>query len=231
MATISKTLLIEAQKTYELEISLQETYHLTVDIYSAASDTLSYTDDNGAQTVTTDSTGKATGVSIDITQPSVGVDPTITFTSSVAKDPDNLSNSYSKAVTITKNMTEIDVMPASRSDMAYWYGFNNGMTTVPGSTGSISYNTNDITVVQNGTGGNAVKKTGLTGTKAYFIAQGIRANGDYGVCAGSNNGSSEQSTRITSTSVALYNIAGTFTEVKLEVNNSRSARLYAAWVE
>ena len=222
---------VSAETTYNVTINTVETFTVTVDIYSAASDTLSYTDDNGAQTVTTDATGKATGVNITITQPSVGVDPTITFTSSVAKDPSNLSNNYTKSVTITQNMTEIDVMPASRSDMAYWYGFNNGMTTVSGSTGTISYNTNDITVVQNGTGGNAVKKTGLTGTKAYFIAQGITANGDYGLCAGSNNGSSEQSTRITSASVALYNIAGTFTEVKLEINNSRSARLYAAWVE
>ena len=120
MATISKTLLVEAQKTYELEISLKKTYHLIVDLYSAASDTLSYTDDNGAQTVTTDSTGKATGVNITITQPSQGVDPTITFTSSVAKDPDNLSNNYSKSITVTSQTTAIYVMPDA---CVYWWGW------------------------------------------------------------------------------------------------------------
>jgi len=112
---------VSAETTYNVTIDTIITYHLTVDIYSAASDTLSYTDDNGAQTVTTDSTGKATGVSITITQPSVGVDPTITFTSSIAKDPTDLTADYSKSVTITENTTEIYVMPEGA---VYWYGCN-----------------------------------------------------------------------------------------------------------
>ena len=112
---------VSAETTYSVTINATITYHLTVDIYSAASDTISYTDDNGAQTVTTDATGKATGVSIDITQPSIGVDPTITFTSSIAKDPTDLTADYSKSVTITENTTEIYVMPEGA---VYWYGCN-----------------------------------------------------------------------------------------------------------
>lgn len=113
---------VSAETTYNVTIDSIITYHLTVDIYSAASDTLSYTDDNGAQTVTTDATGKAAGVSIDITQPSIGVDPTITFTSSVAKDPSNLSNDYYKSVTVTSSTMAIYVMP---DHAYYWYGWRN----------------------------------------------------------------------------------------------------------
>lgn len=121
---------ITEETTYNVTINTVETYHLTVDIYSAASDTLSYTDDNGAQTVTTDVTGKATGVSITITQPSIGVDPTITFTSSIAKDPDNLSNDYSKSVTLIRQTTAIYVMP---DKSIYWWGWKISTTSNPNS--------------------------------------------------------------------------------------------------
>lgn len=121
---------VSAETTYNVTINATITYHLTVDIYSAASDTLSYTDDNGAQTVTTDATGKATVVSITITQPSAGVDPTITFTSSVAKDPANLSNNYSKSVTVTENTTNIYIMPDA---CVYWWGWKISTTSNPNS--------------------------------------------------------------------------------------------------
>ena len=146
---------VSAETTYNVTINTVETYHLTVDIYSAASDTLSYTDDNGAQTVTTDATGKATGVSITITQPSLGVDPTITFTSSVAKDPDNLSNDYSKTITVTSSTTDIYVMPDGH--IVYWYGYlTHTLVDITSSgSGSITYNTNSLTVK-----GNASQSTG-----------------------------------------------------------------------
>ena len=111
---------VSAETTYNVTINTVETFTVTVDIYSAASDTLSYTDDNGAQTVTTDATGKATGVSITITEQTPG-HAEITFTSSVAKDPTNLSNDYSKSVTLTSGTTEIYVMP---DNALYWYGCN-----------------------------------------------------------------------------------------------------------
>ena len=110
---------VSAETTYNVTINTAETYHLTVNIYSAASDTLSYTDDNGAQTVTTDSTGKATGVNITITEQTPGT-ASITFTSSVAKDPDNLSNDYSKSVTVTESTTDIYIMPDA---CVYWWGW------------------------------------------------------------------------------------------------------------
>lgn len=181
---------VSAQTTYNVTIDTIITYHLTVDIYSAASDTLSYTDDNGAQTVTTDSTGKATGVSIDISQPSIGVDPTITFTSSVAKAPDNLSNDYSKTITITSSTTDIYVMPDGH--IVYWYGYlTHTLVDIASSgSGSISYNTNSLTVkgnTSNSTGGfftdDSIDVTNYTNLKdiASYTLAGL-STAYYGSC-------------------------------------------------
>lgn len=162
---------VSAETTYSVTINTAETYHLTVDIYSAASDTLSYADDNGAQTVTTDATGKATGVTITITQTTAGVDPSITFTSSVAKDPTNLSNNYSKSVTVTSGTTEIYVMPESA---IYWFGWK--ASTATGGT----QNTNSIYVSSSSTTyaycdfSGAVDTTGYT--KLAGIAKGATAS-------------------------------------------------------
>ena len=114
---------VSAETTYPMSIDIitVETYEITATIYGSVGDTITYTDDNGQQTVTTDSTGKAENVSITITQTTAGVDPSITFTSSIAKDPTDLTADYSKAVTITENMTEIYVMPDAT---VYWYGNN-----------------------------------------------------------------------------------------------------------
>lgn len=85
----------------------------TITVYSAASDTVSFTDSTGAKTVTTNSSGSGT-VSI-----TYMVGDSITFTSSVAKNPSDLSQAYSKTVTIEANTTEVYVMP---DNTAYWYG-------------------------------------------------------------------------------------------------------------
>ena len=89
---------------------------ITVDLYSAAADTVSFTDETGAKTATTDSSGLASGVSITYNLYA----PDITFTSSVAKDPDNLSADYSKPITLTDATTTVFVMP---DNAVYWYGY------------------------------------------------------------------------------------------------------------
>ena len=96
---------------------------ITVTLYSAASDTVTFTDDNGSHSVQTNSSGVASNVSIKYT-PQTG-SAGLVFTSSVAKDPTNLSNAYSKAVPITGDTTEIYVMPDG--DICYWYGYNPGL--------------------------------------------------------------------------------------------------------
>lgn len=90
-------------------------------IHSAANDTI-YMKKDGSPVVltTTDSNGVGT---LDFTQFDDGV--TYTLYSSVAKDPNNLSNDYSKNIRITKNKygctTEAYLMP---DGAIYWYGYS-----------------------------------------------------------------------------------------------------------
>lgn len=90
-------------------------------IHSAANDTI-YMMKDGSPLVltTTDSNGVGT---LDFTQFDDGV--TYTLYSSVAKDPNNLSNDYSKNIRITKNKygctTEAYLMPDA---VIYWYGYS-----------------------------------------------------------------------------------------------------------
>lgn len=93
-------------------------------IHSAANDTI-YMMKDGSPLVltTTDSNGVGT---LDFTQFNDGV--TYTLYSSVAKDPNNLSNDYSKNIRITKNKygctTEAYLMP---DGAIYWYGYKTNL--------------------------------------------------------------------------------------------------------
>jgi len=97
-----------------LDYSTQMAITKTITVYSAASDTVSFTDVTGAKTVTTNTSGQGS-VSITFIPPSAS----ITFTSSKAKNPSNLSQAYSKTITIDSNTTAIYVMP---NGALYWYG-------------------------------------------------------------------------------------------------------------
>lgn len=87
----------------------------TITIYSAAVDTVSFIDFTGeTKTVTTDSDGEGS-VSISYFQGMV-----IEFTSSVAKNPDDLAVDYSRKIELSADTTEIYVMP---DNVLYWYGY------------------------------------------------------------------------------------------------------------
>lgn len=124
-------------------------------IHSAANDTI-YMMRDGSQEVltTTDSNGVGT---LDFTQFDDGV--TYTLYSSVAKDPNNLSNDYSKNIRITKNRhgctTEAYLMPDAVKTL-YWYGYIgtvNGITVEPCTIANgwsygygATFNTNEIDI-------------------------------------------------------------------------------------
>ena len=99
----------------EFDAELVDIIDITVDVYSAASDTVSYLGvDNQTHTITTDSTGHASAtITIE------GHGSSLTFESSVAKDPSNLSNNYTKTIALTSATTSIYVMP---DKALYWYG-------------------------------------------------------------------------------------------------------------
>lgn len=104
-------------RTVEVVLNYTTTMAITlpVTVYSAASDTVSFTDSVGSKTVTTNSSGVGT-TNITIIPPS----QTITFTSTVAKNPSNLSANYAKNVSLTANSTSVYVMP---DGALYWYGY------------------------------------------------------------------------------------------------------------
>jgi hypothetical protein len=119
-----------------VSVALQTTVTVTVTMYGAVGAVIAYTDANGAQTQTLDSNGQATNVSI-----TAMANSNIVFEdTTVAKDPDNLSNNYTKSVTITEGMTDIYVMPASGENMAYWYGYKGNVDSMNNVSSSWGYN-------------------------------------------------------------------------------------------
>lgn len=92
----------------------------SITIYSAKEDTVTYTDIHGDTQTEVFASGQSSK------QITVDIEPngsSITFTSGVAKDPINLSNAYSKTVTITSNTTDVYLMP---DDALYWWGYDSG---------------------------------------------------------------------------------------------------------
>lgn len=115
--TISGTTYTESILVNEFDVTLNNNISLVVDFYSAADDTVSYTGlDSQTHTITTDSSGHATATIMIALSGS-----TITFNSSVAKDPDNLSNDFTKAIALTSATTSVYFMPTN--DCIYWYGY------------------------------------------------------------------------------------------------------------
>lgn len=147
--TVSGTSYSESILVQDLSIDLLVNVDISVDVYSAANDTVSYTGlDGQTHTITTDSSGHASAtITIDAHGSS------ITFTSNVAKNPDNLSNDYSKSISLTPSTSSIYVMPDG--EIVYWYGYRgsnlqdctsaNGWSFVYGLTDP-TYNTNSISI-------------------------------------------------------------------------------------
>ena len=124
---------------------------VSVIIYSAANDTVTFTDNKGTHQVTTDSTGRSDPIQIAVST----ISP-VTFTSSVAKNPNNLSVNYTKSVAIYSTTTSVYVMPDGY--IVYWYGYHPHALVDSASAGSglITYDTNNLSVqgaVSTSTGG------------------------------------------------------------------------------
>jgi len=103
-------------------------------LYSAAVDEVYYYDSNNTKQIigTTDATGKLENVF---------VYPGMTLYSSVAKDPSNLSNSYSK--TLNNIDSETYLMPDG--DVVYWYGWKHPDIQVTQVTWNTNYANMDFT--------------------------------------------------------------------------------------
>lgn len=174
----------------EFPVEIVATKTITVTIYSAANDTVSFTDATGAKTATTNSSGVASNIRITFRESS----PTVTFTSSVAKNPSNLSQNYSRSVSLTTSTTEVAVMPVARSKVLYWWGYKgsnlevvnteNGWSRNGMSLNSPTFNVNNISCTSSNSSNsqNVGLKTSAYGiNNLYVIATGVTAsNGNYG---------------------------------------------------
>ena len=150
-------------------------------IHSAVEDSIYYLDSGSPVTfcgIASGDTGTVLASTIEALK-----NQTVTLYSSVAKDPTNLSNDYSKAVRITPNVTEIYLMPLK---CLYWYGhFDSNCevcSTANGWDSNVTFNAptlnkNDA-VLSNGSGGTYPRsalgtKNPITMTKMLNISKAV----------------------------------------------------------
>lgn len=144
-------------------------------IHSAANDTIYYLD---GQTPVTVAVTDANGVGeIDLENLGVGAH---TLYSTVAKNPTNLSNPYSKTINVTRYTTEVYLMPLL--GMIYWYGYKsnnceaiisaNGWSVSGGYYGLVdpTFNTTNVTGARSGN-----NYCGLIGTKNTISCSRVKS--------------------------------------------------------
>lgn len=190
-------------------------------VYSAAGDTLYYYDSNNNKVdfCLTNNSGKAI-----CTAPKNG---NVTIYSSIAKDPNNISNPYSKTINISNNMEEVYMMP---DNTLYWYGYNNG--TIVGynsangysyggwTIASASFRTNDIYISSSGSlvmygaatsgmlsSGSTVNVVSGSNTRAYYYVYGSK-NGSNLVTYGALSSNGKTSFTLSSNSYVVLTATG-----------------------
>ena len=215
--------------------------HTTPTYYSAACDVLYIKDssDNVIPIAYTDSEGKCYDA---ISLPN----GTYTIYSSVAKNPDNLSEPYSKSVTITSATSEIRVMP---TNTLYWWGYEgddledctstNGWSRSGYTFSSPTHNKNSISMSSASSNYSGVSsKTTVSGKTHHIIATGTAlVSGGYGSISAMTTKTFPDNignTDISSSSIAKYTLDGTalsnyYTPVYSHIG--RAAILYALWYE
>lgn len=216
---------------------------LTITMYGAVEDTISFTDAAGILHTEVFASGQSSKSVTFKINPSGST--TITFTSAVAKNPDSLSDAYSKTVTITNATTEVWLMPSSTKTL-YWWGYvNSDLETLSSANGwsrsgntlrDAVYNTNSIDC--NGTS-NYLSGVGTKTTKnatCYAIAQGVTiAGSDYanimGTATKELTSTNVGFTTVTSSNVAKYSFSMTGTGYLSYYSLSRRSTLFAMWYE
>ena len=206
-------------------------------IHSAVEDSIFYMDEGTPVALCTIASGDTEDVDM-----SSFVGQTLTLVSTVAKDPDNLSNDFSMNVRITPNITEIYLMPVW---VIYWYGVGgNNLTNCSSADGwsGVTYqtptrNTDNIQLTTPGSGnGCGVYWTPTTAETVKVIAQGVTAqDGEYGWYSTSTvkdhtHRVNEQT--VTSSSLVLLSgitVANNYS--MLWVQGNRSCKYFAVWYE
>lgn len=223
---------------------LQTMVTKSVTMYGGAGSIITWTNaDGSAGTATMNSNGTNT-VSITI----IPTGSSITFTdTNIAKNPNNLSQNYTKTITVTNATTEIKVMP---DNAIYWYGygFENADAKSNGwniSIGGFTYSDNEGTsmLIQNGSGmfrvfGSNTKPKNTNGT-LYLISQLMYNNSSgypndiVALFPNKELANAAASYNLTSDTKSLHScpyIGGNY--VAIDCPSSPTAvRIFACWVE
>ena len=224
---------------------LQTNVTVTVTLYSAVEDTVSFTDSIGAKTVTFASGQSSKSASIVI--PPSGM--SITFTSSVAKNPNNLSQYYSKTITVNSGTTEVKVM---LDNAIYWWGNEVVAITTQKDTngGVVTKNTQDISIGSRTQSTASISQIRTTATQslsgfskisAIFKASDTVTESEYNrFYVGYVSGTSEYITTNASTSGATTNLSKLAYDISESTSkypcmgckqNVGTAYFYALWLE
>ena len=214
-------------------------------IHSAANDTI-YMMDNGSQVPLCTTNSDGDGI-LDFTQ---FTDGTYTLYSSVAKDPTNLSNDYSKSIRITKTSygctTEAYLVPDTIK-MLYWYGIKdsnledctseNGWTPYSGMQWVLStYNTNNVTLPGGTNKVNGIgTKNAVSASKLHIVYQNKGTNVNYFYynvnAAKAWSGGSQISLTSTSLTYDTPSITSEINYLALDTTATGRADVYAFWYE
>ena len=219
-----------------------------VTIYSAPSDEIYYYDGSDKVIIgTTDVTGKLENALLPQEE--------ITFYSSVAKDPNNLLNDYSKTIDVDDTFSNIYIMP---NNVLYWYGHKSNIESLLKSTGwsfgtkDVNWNTNStsVTVQENteqyGGWGSSNPVTIPANSKVNIILENTRTyfNSNMGIMPTKNsafNGPSWSASgfsgTITSANTILYrefdvpNAVDGYLFITIARGYTYTTTLYALWIE
>ncbi len=213
----------------------------TVTIHSAKEDTISYTDIDGATQTITFASGE-TSKQVQITIEPNG--SSITFTSSVAKDPSNLSNDYSKTVTITRNTTDVYVMP---DNALYWWGYErsdlDNPSQWPGQSANVACTryTNYYDATPGSSSYASIGKKGITETlsKAYAVVNAVSGTAEYDVALFFTDTASPLhfvyksalALGLKTLSLDYSNTVTTPYAISVGAQKNKSGKVYALWYE
>lgn len=192
--------------------TLQTMASVTLTLYSATGDLVTVTDESGTKTEQLSGNSKQITVSV------LPSGSNVTFTSSIAKNPSDLTEYFSKTVTITSATTEVYCMP---NKVIYWWGYEPADISFvrESNGGEMTKNTNSIAISQRTANSNkraeinapsSIDFTNYSYICAVCNGSGsrLRPTGDDGAYVGyanANNTFSESSTLITSLeSIAVW---------------------------
>ena len=128
------------------DLEFETVTSISITMHGAPGAVIEYDDANGSHSQTLDSTGKKENVSISVMD-------NISFTdTTVSKDPDNLSNNFTKSINITSETEDLYIMP---DNALYWYGYfienftstgmrDSGYTGTTSTAPTVTYNANSV---------------------------------------------------------------------------------------